>query len=170
MAAVPKQKSMAIKSYKNQAQMLVKNYLLADPFAPYTSILGGILVCKVVYDLADLISNFYTKTYPSLTKIQRVDWNNRGISITHAISIFALSLYFIFWSDLFSDPHLTGLMVFRSSQLSTFGLGVFSAFGFVHKITTFEETAEFQVNELNLLLPRLIVRDIYIEWGLMLLK
>ncbi|TYH49464.1 hypothetical protein ES332_D10G138800v1 [Gossypium tomentosum] len=38
----------------------------------------------------------------------------------------------------------------------------FSAFGFVHKITTFEKTAGFQVNELNLLLPRLIVRDIYI--------
>ncbi|KAB2009306.1 hypothetical protein ES319_D10G157800v1, partial [Gossypium barbadense] len=47
---------------------------------------------------------------------------------------------------------------------------VFLAFGFVHKITTFEKTVEFQVNELNLLLPRLIVRDIYIEWGLMLLK
>ncbi|KAL1078184.1 hypothetical protein V6Z11_D10G143500 [Gossypium hirsutum] len=77
MAAVPKQTSMAIKSYKNQAQMLVKNYLLADPFAPYTSILGGILAFKVVYDLADLINNFYIKTYPSLTKIQRVDWNNR---------------------------------------------------------------------------------------------
>ncbi|TYH87808.1 hypothetical protein ES332_D01G145100v1 [Gossypium tomentosum] len=47
---------------------------------------------------------------------------------------------------------------------------VFLAFGFVHKITTFVKTAEFQVNELNLLLPRLIVRDIYIEWGLILLK
>ncbi|KAK5831187.1 uncharacterized protein LOC108453495 [Gossypium arboreum] len=124
MAAVPKQTTMAIKSYKNQAQMLVKNYLLADPFAPYTSILGGILACKVVYDLSDLISSFYIKTYPSLTKIQRVDWNNRGISTTHAIFVSALSLYFVFWSDLFSDPHLTGLMVFRSSQLSTFGLGV----------------------------------------------
>ncbi|KAG4146261.1 hypothetical protein ERO13_D05G146300v2 [Gossypium hirsutum] len=124
MAAVPKQTTMAIKSYKNQAQMLVKNYLLADPFAPYTSILGGILACKVVYDLTDLISSFYIKTYPSLTKIQRVDWNNRGISTTHAIFVSALSLYFVFWSDLFSDPHLTGFMVFRSSQLSTFGLGV----------------------------------------------
>ncbi|KAB2037214.1 hypothetical protein ERO13_D03G054650v2, partial [Gossypium hirsutum] len=40
----------------------------------------------------------------------------------------------------------------------------FSAFGFVHKITTFEKTAGFQVNKLNLL-PRLIVRDIYILNG-----
>ncbi|TYG71343.1 hypothetical protein ES288_D05G389100v1, partial [Gossypium darwinii] len=33
---------------------------------------------------------------------------------------------------------------------------VLSAFGFVHKITTFEKTVGFQVNKLNLLLPRLI--------------
>ncbi|GMI82196.1 hypothetical protein like AT1G31300 [Hibiscus trionum] len=124
MEALSKQTTMAMKSYKNQAHMLVKNYLLADPFLPYTSILGGILACKVVYDLTDLISSFYIKTYPSLTKIQRVDWNNRGISTTHAIFISALSLHFVFWSDLFSDPQLSGLIVFRSSTLSTFGLGV----------------------------------------------
>jgi hypothetical protein len=39
---------MAIKSYQNQAEALVKNYLLADPFIPYTSVLGGIFACKVV--------------------------------------------------------------------------------------------------------------------------
>ncbi|KAK6264396.1 hypothetical protein QUC31_012546 [Theobroma cacao] len=124
MTAVPKQRVMAIKSYHSQAQMLVKNYLLADPFIPYTSILGGILACKVAYDLTQLISNFYIKTYPSLTKIQRVEWNNRGISTIHAIFVSALSLYFVFWSDLFSDQQLAGLVVFRSSPLSTFGLGV----------------------------------------------
>ncbi|KAK8581075.1 hypothetical protein V6N13_144118 [Hibiscus sabdariffa] len=124
MEAVSKQTTMAVKSYTNHAHMLVKNYLLADPFVPYTSILGGILACKVVYDLTDLISSFYIKTYPSLTKFQRVDWNNRGISTTHAIFISAMSLYFVFWSDLFSDPQLSGLIVFRSSTLSTSGLGV----------------------------------------------
>ncbi|XP_022723423.1 transmembrane protein 56-B-like isoform X1 [Durio zibethinus] len=124
MTAVPKQTVMAIKSYQNQAQMLFKNYLLADPFIPYTSILGGILACKVAYDLTQLISSIYIKTYPGLTKIQRVEWNNRGISTIHAIFVSALSLYFVFWSDLFSDQHLPGLVVFRSSPLSTFGLGV----------------------------------------------
>lgn len=32
------------------------------------------------YDLTQLISNFYSKTYPGLTKIQRVEWNNRLVS------------------------------------------------------------------------------------------
>jgi hypothetical protein len=40
--------NLAIKSYQNQAHVLVKNYLLADPFIPYTSILGGIFLFKVV--------------------------------------------------------------------------------------------------------------------------
>lgn len=40
----------AIKSYHHQAQHLVKNYLLADPFIPYTSVLTGIFLCKVVKD------------------------------------------------------------------------------------------------------------------------
>ncbi|XP_039049115.1 TLC domain-containing protein 4-like [Hibiscus syriacus] len=125
MKAVPKQITMAMKSYKDQAHMLVKNYLLADPFVPYTSILSGMLASKLVYDLTDLISSFYIKTYPSITKIQRVDWNNRlWHSTTHAIFISTLSLYFVFLSDLFSDPKLLGLIVFRSSTLSTFGLGV----------------------------------------------
>ncbi|XWS19942.1 hypothetical protein CRYUN_Cryun31cG0059000 [Craigia yunnanensis] len=124
MTAGRKQTVMAIKSYQNQAQMLVKNYLLADPFIPYTSILGGILACKVAYELTQLISSFYIKTYPGLTKIQRVEWNNRGISTIHAIFVSALSLYFVFWSDLFSDQLLADLVIFRSSPLSTFGLGV----------------------------------------------
>lgn len=39
---------MAIKSYQSQADALVKNYLLADHFVPFTSVLGGMLACKLV--------------------------------------------------------------------------------------------------------------------------
>lgn len=46
--AVSKKTVLAIKSYQNQAEVLVKNYLLSDPFIPYTSILGGIFACKLV--------------------------------------------------------------------------------------------------------------------------
>jgi len=46
--AVSKQTVMAIKSYQNQAEMLVKNHLLADPVIPYTAIITGILACKMV--------------------------------------------------------------------------------------------------------------------------
>ncbi|GLT59940.1 hypothetical protein SLA2020_327330 [Shorea laevis] len=122
--AVSQQTVMAIKSYQNQAQVLVKNYLLADPFLPYTSILFGILACKVAYDLSQLISSFYIKSYTGLTKMQKIEWNNRGISTIHATFITAMSLYLIFWSDLYSDQQLAGLVTFRSSPLSTFGLGI----------------------------------------------
>nr|BAH19941.1 AT1G31300 [Arabidopsis thaliana] len=114
----------AIKSYHHQAQHLVKNYLLADPFIPYTSVLTGIFLCKVVYDLCHFISNSHSKTYIILTKIQRIEWNNRGISTVHAIFISAMSLYFVFWSDLFSDRWHNDLVVFRSSRLSSLGLGI----------------------------------------------
>lgn len=122
--ALPRKTAMTIKSYQSQAHVLVKNYLLSDPFVPYTSILGGILLCKVAYDLTQLISTFYFKCYNGLTKIERIEWNNRGISTLHAIFITVMSLYFVFWSDLFSDQQTSGLVTFRSSPLSTFALGV----------------------------------------------
>ncbi|KAJ6748236.1 hypothetical protein OIU79_029367 [Salix purpurea] len=129
--AVSAETVMAIKTYQNQAEALVKNYFLADPFIPYTSVLGGIFACKVVYDLTQLISTFYIKTYNGLTKIQRIEWNNRGMSTIHAIFITAMSLYFVFWSDLFSDQQHTGLVTLRSSQLSIVGLGVSIGYFFV---------------------------------------
>ncbi|KAG6747330.1 hypothetical protein POTOM_049728 [Populus tomentosa] len=122
--AMSTETAMAIKSYQNQAEALVKNYLLADPFIPYTSVLGGIFACKVAYDLTQLISTFYIKTYNGLTKIQRIEWNNRGMSTIHAVFITAMSLYFVFWSDLFSDHQHTGIVTLRSSQFSIVGLGV----------------------------------------------
>jgi len=39
---------MKFKSYQNQANLFVKEYLLADPLIPYTSIIGGIFACKMV--------------------------------------------------------------------------------------------------------------------------
>lgn len=46
---------MEIKAYQNQAEDLVKHYLLADPFLPYTSVLVGIFLCKMVtYDSVHL--------------------------------------------------------------------------------------------------------------------
>jgi hypothetical protein len=40
--------AMAMKSYQSHAELLVKEYLLADPLIPYTSIIGGIFACKMV--------------------------------------------------------------------------------------------------------------------------
>lgn len=47
-----------------------------------------------------------------------------GISTIHAIFIAAVSVYFVFLSDLYSDHQHTGVVTFRSSALSTFALGV----------------------------------------------
>ncbi|KAF9587614.1 hypothetical protein IFM89_004446 [Coptis chinensis] len=121
---VSKEAVMAIKSYQDQAELLVRDYLLADPFIPYTSVLGGIFACKMVYELAQLISSLYFKSYISLTKIQRVEWNNRCISTLHAFFITAMSLYFVFFSEMYSDHRLAGIVTFRSSPLSTFTLGI----------------------------------------------
>ncbi|KAI8524679.1 hypothetical protein RHMOL_Rhmol13G0166800 [Rhododendron molle] len=122
--AAPRKTVMGLKSYQNQAEVLVKNYLLSDPFLPYTSVLGGIFICKMLFDLSQLVSALYFDTYSTLTKVQRMEWNNRAVSTIHAIFIATLSLYFVFWSDLFTDHEYSGLMTFRSSQLSTFALGV----------------------------------------------
>ncbi|KAJ6335958.1 hypothetical protein OIU78_012540 [Salix suchowensis] len=115
---------MAMKSYQNHAELLVKEYLLADPLIPYTSIIGGIFACKMVYDLTDLFSDVYFKSYSSLTKLQRIEWNNRAISTFHAVFIATMSLYFVFCSDLFSDQIHGDLVTFQSSAQSTFALGV----------------------------------------------
>ncbi|THU47495.1 hypothetical protein C4D60_Mb09t16130 [Musa balbisiana] len=76
------------------------------------------------YDFTQFISSFYFKGYSSLTKIQRIDWNNRGMSSIHAIFVTIMSIYLVFCSDLFSDNSINLPITFRSSSLSTFGLGV----------------------------------------------
>ncbi|KAJ6977980.1 hypothetical protein NC653_029776 [Populus alba x Populus x berolinensis] len=156
--AVSTETVMAIKTYQNQAEALVKNYLLADPFIPYTSVLGGIFACKVAYDLTQLISTFYIKAYNGLTKIQRIEWNNRGMSTIHAIFITAMSLYFVFWSDLFSDQRHTGLVTLRSSQLSIVGLGVSIGYFFVDFGMIFLYYPTLGGKEyVNLLLPSFVI-------------
>ncbi|CAJ2639579.1 unnamed protein product [Trifolium pratense] len=124
-AAMLESKEMiSFKSYQDQANMFVKDYILADSLIPYTSVIGGILACKLIYDLTQLIGTNYFKTYNSFSKIQRIEWNNRAISTIHSIFITAMSLYLVFCSDLFSDDQSTDPITVRSSSLSTFALGV----------------------------------------------
>ncbi|XP_062152412.1 uncharacterized protein LOC133860804 isoform X2 [Alnus glutinosa] len=121
---VSEQATMTIKSYQSQAGWLLKEYILADSFIPYTSIIGGMLACKMVYDLTQVISAIYFRSYATLSKIQRIEWNNRAMSTIHAIFITIISLNFVFWSDLYSENQFDGLITLRSSLLSTFALGV----------------------------------------------
>ncbi|XP_021313343.1 transmembrane protein 56 isoform X1 [Sorghum bicolor] len=114
---------LAAKAYKYKAESLVKEYLLADSYVSYTAVLGGILMCKMAYDITSIISLLYYKGYGSLTKTQKLEWNNRGMSTIHAIFITVMSVYLVFFSNLFSDQ-LDGPVTFRSSNLSIFTLGV----------------------------------------------
>lgn len=115
---------MEIMSYKAQAELLLRNYVLTDSRILCTSIIGGICACKMVYDFSQSISVFYMKSYSNLSRPQKIEWNNRAISTFHAIFIATMSLYFVFWSDLYSDRQLTTLITLRHSIVSTFSLGV----------------------------------------------
>lgn len=48
----------------------------------------------------------------------------RAISTVHALFITAMSLYLVFWSDLYSDQQFKAFVTLQSSPLSTFALGV----------------------------------------------
>ncbi|GAY68214.1 hypothetical protein CUMW_262390, partial [Citrus unshiu] len=59
-------------------ESLLKEYILADPLLPYTSNVGSIFVCKMFYDLAQLISADNFKSYSSFSNIPRLEWSNRA--------------------------------------------------------------------------------------------
>ncbi|XP_040961638.1 TLC domain-containing protein 4 B isoform X3 [Gossypium hirsutum] len=157
---------MEIKSYQNQAELLVKEYLLADSVIPYTSVICGICACKMVYDLTQLFSNVYFKSYPGLSKLQRTEWSNRSISTFHAIFIAIISLYFVFWSNLYSDHEYAGPITFRSSALSTFTLGVLHHLLSVAGIANPMLTGEGQVYTFMVLISESTTPGINLRWYL----
>jgi len=103
--AMASEENMTFKSYQNTANLFVKQYFLADSLIPYTSVISGMLVCKMVstfvkcchslklimvfiifnyflswfqvFDLTQLIGSEYFKIYSSFSKVQRIEWNNR---------------------------------------------------------------------------------------------
>ncbi|GJM89035.1 hypothetical protein PR202_ga05631 [Eleusine coracana subsp. coracana] len=61
------------KAYKYKAELLLKDYMLADSYVLYAAVLGGILMCKLVsvgYFIADLAMIFWF--YPSLGGMEYV--------------------------------------------------------------------------------------------------
>ena len=66
-----------------------------------------------------LIGSFFAYVFLN----QKINFGS-GISTIHAIFITVISLYFVFWSDLFSDQQFAGIVTYRSSPLSVFTMGV----------------------------------------------
>ncbi|KZV16629.1 hypothetical protein F511_12085 [Dorcoceras hygrometricum] len=83
-----------------------------------------------VYGLSRLIGEVYFKSYSGLPKSQQIEWNNRAMSTIHAIFTMTASLYFVFWSDLFSKDDGVGPITLRRSRLSSFTLGVSAGYFF----------------------------------------
>lgn len=88
------------------------------------SVLLGVFMCKIVYEITGLISRAYFKGYKSLSKSTKIEWNNRGFSTFHAILVAAVSFYLLVLSDLFKEGTPTDFVVHRKSLLSDFLLGV----------------------------------------------
>lgn len=88
------------------------------------SIISGIIMCKIVYELTGWISSLYFKVYNDLTKSQKIEWDNRGFSTFHAILAAAVSFYLIVFSDTFKDGGPGDLMINRRSVLSDAMFGI----------------------------------------------
>ncbi|CAH9130526.1 unnamed protein product [Cuscuta epithymum] len=115
---------MGMNSYRTQAEMVLRSFIFSDLHMAYSSVIFGIVMCKMVYNLSQMITVSCYKGFSNLSKPQQIEWNNRAISTVHSMFITAMSLYIVFWSNVFSDYQLSGLITSRNSTLSTCVLGV----------------------------------------------
>ncbi|KAK1285885.1 hypothetical protein QJS10_CPB20g00012 [Acorus calamus] len=82
------------------------------------SVLCGIIMCKIIYEVTGLFSSLYIKGYAKLSNAQKVEWNNRGISTFHAIIVAVVSFHLVVLSDLFRDESQDEMMINKTSTLS----------------------------------------------------
>ncbi|TVU36609.1 hypothetical protein EJB05_18548 [Eragrostis curvula] len=88
------------------------------------SILAGVLMCGVVYEITRKVSSRCFKSYNGLSHMQKVEWNNRGFSTFHALVAAAVSFYLVLISDVFNENVHNGIIIDRKSWLSDSMFGV----------------------------------------------
>ncbi|KAF6172701.1 hypothetical protein GIB67_042024 [Kingdonia uniflora] len=88
------------------------------------SVLSGIIMCKIVYEVTGLISLLCYRDYTKLSKVQKIEWNNRGFSSFHAFVVAVAAFYLVLVSDLFEEDSHVESVLFRSSTLSDTILGI----------------------------------------------
>ncbi|KAK1428576.1 hypothetical protein QVD17_17414 [Tagetes erecta] len=88
------------------------------------SVFGGIVMCKVAYELTGIISPLVFKGFTKLENKQKLEWKNRGFSTFHAIFAAVGAVYFLLFTDLFDEHANEELIVNRSSALSDTLLGM----------------------------------------------
>ncbi|CAI9288236.1 unnamed protein product [Lactuca saligna] len=82
------------------------------------SVFGGIIMCKVAYDLTGVISPLVFKGFNKLESVQKFEWKNRGISTFHALFVAVASYYFLVVSNLFDESAQQKFIIYRSSASS----------------------------------------------------
>uniref|UniRef100_A0A0C9RP68 TSA: Wollemia nobilis Ref_Wollemi_Transcript_6215_1392 transcribed RNA sequence n=1 Tax=Wollemia nobilis TaxID=56998 RepID=A0A0C9RP68_9CONI len=110
--------------YQYQSNSLYGDYSMPKIILLFTSVLAGILMCKIFYYATKIITPWYFKGYHKLTKAQQIEWNNRGFSTAHAILVSVVSIYLLFVSDIFRDNVQDVPVTLRNTMFSTFILGV----------------------------------------------
>lgn len=96
----------------------------AEPAFWFCSVTLGIVGCRLVYKAMQALSPFYFSTYMKLSKMEKVEWDNRGFSTVHAVVVSAAAGRLLFLSNFFQDDAPLGPVVFRSSIFSQLFLGV----------------------------------------------
>ncbi|XP_050220523.1 uncharacterized protein LOC126670746 [Mercurialis annua] len=88
------------------------------------SILSGIIMCITVYQLTGFVSALCFKGYGKLTKVQTMEWNNRGFSTFHALFVASASFYLLVLSGLFDEGSQEESILYRNSVVSNSVLGI----------------------------------------------
>uniref|UniRef100_A0ACD5W406 Uncharacterized protein n=1 Tax=Avena sativa TaxID=4498 RepID=A0ACD5W406_AVESA len=88
------------------------------------SVLAGVAMCAVVYEITRQVSYRCFKCYDGLSPMQKVEWNNRGFSTFHALVAAAVSFYLVMISGLFHEDANNGIIIDRKSWLSDSMFGV----------------------------------------------
>ncbi|KAA8550483.1 hypothetical protein F0562_002167 [Nyssa sinensis] len=88
------------------------------------SVIGGIVMCKIVYQLTGVVSLSLFKGYARLDNLKKLEWNNRGFSTFHALVVAVASLYLLLLSDLFDEGSHDELIINRTNTLSDTILGI----------------------------------------------
>eukprot|EP01018_Ginkgo_biloba_P029953 Gb_25832 [translate_table: standard] len=115
---------MKTESYQYLSELVLREYTIAEPIFWFTSVIAGILMCKIFYNATKILTPLYFKGYHKLTKAEQIEWNNRGFSTAHAVLVSVVSIYLLFVSDIFRDNVQDGPVTLRNSPFSTFILGV----------------------------------------------
>lgn len=96
--------------------IIISGYVREHPGMVY--VVTSILMCKIVYDLTGAVSSAFVERYNKLNDVEKLEWNNRGMSTFHAVAGGVISVYLLVISDLFVEGAYEDLIVHRRSTLS----------------------------------------------------